>query len=163
MTQIVADPVCGKEVDKLRARAVGIFGGVTYYFCSAECKAQFKDPRREPREPQAAPEARPSQQPVSKSPVVSQKPAASQKAAQAPKSEPPPAEVSMTAEPEEDSKVAYAHSRRRRVDSQPSIKVDPSPSVEAEVQAIKGGGRAWLFVILLFAAAGVVLYFAFHR
>jgi YHS domain-containing protein len=43
------DPICGKEVDPLRARAVGIFGGVTYYFCSPECKAQFKDPRTKPR------------------------------------------------------------------------------------------------------------------
>jgi Cu+-exporting ATPase len=49
------DPICGKEVDTLRARAVGIFGGVTYYFCSAECKAQFKDPRKTPR-PEPAPE-----------------------------------------------------------------------------------------------------------
>src|SRR5581483_7167456 len=47
----VKDPVCGKEVDTLRARAVGIFGGVTYYFCSAECKAKYKDPRKVPREP----------------------------------------------------------------------------------------------------------------
>ena len=45
----VKDPVCGKEVDTLRARAVGIFGGVTYYFCSADCTAKFKDPRKEPR------------------------------------------------------------------------------------------------------------------
>ena len=50
---VVKDPVCGKEVDTLRARAVGIFGGVTYYFCSAECKSKFKDPRRVPREPTA--------------------------------------------------------------------------------------------------------------
>jgi YHS domain-containing protein len=49
----VKDPVCGKEVDTLRARAVGIFGGVTYYFCSAECKSKFKDPRKVPREPTA--------------------------------------------------------------------------------------------------------------
>ena len=35
------DPVCGKEVDALRARAVGIWGGRTYYFCSPEHKAEF--------------------------------------------------------------------------------------------------------------------------
>jgi YHS domain-containing protein len=45
---ITRDPVCGKEVDTLRARAVGIFGGVTYYFCSADCKGKFKDPRQTP-------------------------------------------------------------------------------------------------------------------
>jgi len=48
-SRIVKDPICGKDVDTLRARAVGIFGGVTYYFCSAECKAQYKDPRKTPR------------------------------------------------------------------------------------------------------------------
>ena len=42
----IKDPVCGRPVDPLRARAVGIYGGVTHYFCSAECKAQFADPRR---------------------------------------------------------------------------------------------------------------------
>src|SRR4029079_9237187 len=42
----IRDPVCGKTVDPLRARAVGIYGGVTHYFCSAECKARFNDPRK---------------------------------------------------------------------------------------------------------------------
>ncbi len=42
----IKDPVCGRRVDPLRARAVGIFGGVTHYFCSPECKAKFADPRR---------------------------------------------------------------------------------------------------------------------
>lgn len=45
-SRMVKDPICGKEVDTLRARAVGIFGGVTYYFCSAECKSKFRDPRQ---------------------------------------------------------------------------------------------------------------------
>jgi YHS domain-containing protein len=49
----IKDPVCGKPVDPLRARAVGIYGGVTHYFCSAECKARFVDPRRP--EPDAGP------------------------------------------------------------------------------------------------------------
>jgi YHS domain-containing protein len=48
-SRIVKDPICGKDVDTLRARAVGIFGGVTYYFCSAECKAKYQDPRHAPR------------------------------------------------------------------------------------------------------------------
>jgi YHS domain-containing protein len=42
---VIRDPVCGKGVDPLRARAVGIFGGVTCYFCSPECKAAYRDPR----------------------------------------------------------------------------------------------------------------------
>ena len=50
-SRIVKDPICGKDVDTLRARAVGIFGGVTYYFCSAECKAKYQDPRQHPRAP----------------------------------------------------------------------------------------------------------------
>jgi YHS domain-containing protein len=45
----VKDPICGKDVDTLRARAVGIYGGVTYYFCSQECKAKYVDPRKAPR------------------------------------------------------------------------------------------------------------------
>ncbi|HEX2570979.1 MAG TPA: YHS domain-containing protein [Polyangia bacterium] len=41
------DPVCGQEVDALRARAVSIYGGRTHYFCSAEHKAEFsRDPER---------------------------------------------------------------------------------------------------------------------
>ena len=35
------DPVCGQPVDPLRARAVGIWGARTYYFCSPEHKAEF--------------------------------------------------------------------------------------------------------------------------
>jgi YHS domain-containing protein len=50
-SRIVKDPICGKDVDTLRARAVGIFGGVTYYFCSADCKAKYQDPRQTPRPP----------------------------------------------------------------------------------------------------------------
>ena len=42
------DPVCGRPVDPLRARAVGIFGGTTYYFCSFDCKARYADPRGAP-------------------------------------------------------------------------------------------------------------------
>ena len=45
-SRMVKDPICGKDVDTLRARAVGIFGGVTYYFCSADCKAKYVDPRK---------------------------------------------------------------------------------------------------------------------
>ncbi len=51
----VKDPVCGKAVDPLRARAVGIFNGVTCYFCSQECKAQFGDPRHGPTAPNRGP------------------------------------------------------------------------------------------------------------
>src|SRR5205823_3272064 len=59
----VKDPICGKDVDTLRARAVGIFGGQTFYFCSQECKSQYVDPRKAPRPAPKAeapkPQARP--------------------------------------------------------------------------------------------------------
>ncbi len=38
------DPVCGMEVDEVRAKATGlttVIEGKTYYFCSTECKEQF--------------------------------------------------------------------------------------------------------------------------
>lgn len=38
------DPVCGMEVDEVRAKAMGmktVHEGKTYYFCSMECKEQF--------------------------------------------------------------------------------------------------------------------------
>jgi YHS domain-containing protein len=143
------DPVCGKEVDTLRARAVGIFGGVTYYFCSADCKAKFSDPRKSPRPPSGA-------APLGGVPVVAEK---------------------ARAEPEPESKgpaeesVKYARSKPKRPpEPEPeaeaeaeAVKRDPSPSVEAEVDAIKGGGKAWVVVLLLFVVAGVVLFYAFRK
>jgi RND family efflux transporter MFP subunit len=39
------DPVCGMEVDEVRAKAMGmttVHEGKTYYFCSMECKEQFE-------------------------------------------------------------------------------------------------------------------------
>jgi YHS domain-containing protein len=39
------DPICGAEVDTLRARAVAIVDGQTWYFCSAEHKKAFLDQR----------------------------------------------------------------------------------------------------------------------
>ena len=44
----IRDPVCGKAVNPLRARAVGIYAGVTRYFCSQACKSAFADPRSQP-------------------------------------------------------------------------------------------------------------------
>lgn len=54
--EAVKDPVCGRPVDPLRARAVGIFNGVTQYFCSQECKTQFGDPRLGPTAPNRGPD-----------------------------------------------------------------------------------------------------------
>lgn len=35
------DPVCGMTVDEKKATTV-VYGGKTYYFCSAGCKATFE-------------------------------------------------------------------------------------------------------------------------
>ncbi len=41
------DPVCGMEVDPLRAAASGSFQGRTFYFCSVGCAKRFdEDPKR---------------------------------------------------------------------------------------------------------------------
>jgi YHS domain-containing protein len=150
MNEIVLDPVCGKEVDPLRARAVGIFGGVTYYFCSAECKTRFRDPRKAPRESTRDIVTRPARK-TGETPIFeAPSPTESAQAQAADEAAPAP--------------VPYARSRPRRSEPDPSVKVDPSPSVQEEVEALKSGaGRAWLVVLALFALAGVVLFFAFHR
>jgi YHS domain-containing protein len=49
------DPVCGAEVDELRARAVAIVDGATHYFCSAAHKEQFL--REREKRPAPAPAA----------------------------------------------------------------------------------------------------------
>ncbi len=36
------DPVCGMNVDEAKAAATSVYGGKTYYFCSAACKATFE-------------------------------------------------------------------------------------------------------------------------
>jgi YHS domain-containing protein len=44
---IVADPVCGMQVNKAFAPAQTTYRGKTYYFCVAECRARFaEDPER---------------------------------------------------------------------------------------------------------------------
>ncbi|MDR7416419.1 MAG: YHS domain-containing protein [Armatimonadota bacterium] len=41
MAERVKDPVCGMEVDPVRAAGKSEYQGQTYYFCSAHCKATF--------------------------------------------------------------------------------------------------------------------------
>jgi YHS domain-containing protein len=39
------DPVCGMEIDELKAKGNSEYEGTTFYFCSASCKAAFdKEP-----------------------------------------------------------------------------------------------------------------------
>jgi YHS domain-containing protein len=69
------DPVCGKEVDALRARAVGIWGGRTFYFCCTAHKTEFaRDPARYLREDHVAPAAVAPLQPPVGEPTVQREP-----------------------------------------------------------------------------------------
>jgi YHS domain-containing protein len=156
-SHIVKDPVCGKDVDTLRARAVGIFGGVTYYFCSAECKAKFVDPRKEARpadQPAWDPKDRPERQ--RRSTMENWK------------------VLADAAEPSRgfagESGVRYAKTLKKRPEPEPEPKeqqepkkATTSPSIEEEVAVSRGSGRVWVVVFLLFAAAGAALFFAFKR
>ena len=36
------DPICGMEVDPVKARYTSSFGGKSYYFCSPGCKSTFE-------------------------------------------------------------------------------------------------------------------------
>jgi YHS domain-containing protein len=144
-SRTVSCPICGKQVDTLRARAVGIYAGVTQYFCSADCKSKYADPRKALRpsnnQPEPVKEAEPPVRPAA--PVVRDAP---HKAAKQAREE----ALTIEAEPEEQPK---------------KIKKDPSPSIEEDAEAWKGGGggKVWAVVLMLFAAAGVVLYFAFVK
>jgi YHS domain-containing protein len=178
----VRDPVCGKPVDPLRARAVGIFGGVTYYFCSAECKAKYKDPRNPPRpagapvipasiRAQAAEEAKRAETvaktgappPAAPPPAATEKPAAPPPAASpdrtldawvasAPKTE----ELRVEASAELDLR-----DRDHAGDAAADVPAPPSPSVVAELKAARPSPkRTWVIVSLLFAVAAAVLFFS---
>jgi YHS domain-containing protein len=152
-SRIVKDPICGKDVDTLRARAVGIFGGVTYYFCSADCKAQFKDPR------QASPATPPADVGERRKPEKAEKPVS-------------PKAVAAQAEEEP---IRYAHSRMRRITgevSTPVVQIDLSPHKKPEPQtadeepvAPPRSGRGWavLIVFMLIIAGGVIFYSLKYR
>jgi YHS domain-containing protein len=143
-SRMVKDPICGKDVDTLRARAVGIFGGVTYYFCSAECKAKYVDPR------DGAPAPAPKRETGERRRV-----------------EP---ETSTEAPP-----VQYARSRIRRVTGEvgtPVVQIDLSPNKKPAVEKVdeepleparSSRGWAWLAIVMLVLAGGVVFYMLKHR
>lgn len=153
-SRIAKDPICGKDVDTLRARAVGIFGGVTYYFCSQECKAKFVDPRK-----QGTGDRRPE----------TGSGAERRRAAEA---EP----VATEAPP-----VQYAHSRVRRVTGDvgtPVVQIDLSPHKKAAKPAEatgdasgdemleparSGRGWAWIAIVMLIIAGGVIFFTLKHR
>jgi YHS domain-containing protein len=163
-SRIVKDPICGKDVDTLRARAVGIFGGVTHYFCSQECKAKYVDPRKTERQPSA----------VSHQPSASEPKKPEPKKPEAKKPEPKTAE----AEGEGDEPVRYARSRMRRVTGEvasPVVQIDLSPnkkpsaaptSAEADEPlepARSSRGWAWIAIVMLILAGGVIFFTLKHR
>jgi YHS domain-containing protein len=156
-SRMVKDPICGKAVDTLRARAVGIFGGVTYYFCSAECKAKFVDPRQAARELDVAEKKQPEKKQLDKK-------AADKK---------PPDKKQLT---EEGEPVRYARSRIRRITgevSTPVVQIDLSPNKkpaesdaavdEALEPARSSRGWAWIAIVMLIIAGGVIFYTLNHR
>ena len=162
-SRMVKDPICGKEVDTLRARAVGIFGGVTYYFCSAACKEQYVDPRKSPREASTGAEPK--------------RPDPTEKAKRG-KGDITASELLAATE---DEPVRYAHSRMRRITGDvgtPVVQIDLSPNRPASVEkkAVEAsepepaaeparGGRAWVVVVIvmLILAGGVVFFTLTHR
>ncbi|MDB4967764.1 MAG: hypothetical protein JWN44_3453 [Myxococcales bacterium] len=155
-SRMVKDPICGKDVDTLRARAVGIFGGVTYYFCSADCKSKFNDPR---------------QSGGSAPPMLERR-----------RSEPthPPAGA---ADDSSGSSVRYAHSRIRRITGEvgtPMVQIDLSPNSakrkpaesepstsaveEGDAEAAPRSSRTWIVVVVvMLIIASAVVFFTLKR
>lgn len=155
---MVQDPICGKQVDTLRARAVGIFGGVTYYFCSAECKSKFKDPRQGNGPPPLVERRKP--EPARAEPLVREE---RKQDLSAPRGEEP---------------VRYARSRIRRITGEvgtPVVQIDLNPDgKKSTVQSSKEldvvpdyppkGSSMWVtVVIVMLLIAGGVLYFTMFK
>ncbi len=138
----VKDPICGKDVDTLRARAVGIFGGVTYYFCSQECKSKFVDPRKTPRH-----YSTPPSQPGAQTPTGTQTGTAAQASAR------------PRTDPSLDLPPMAQHSSD---DDEPLPDLTPaqprplsSPSVMADVRDLKKSSRRWTIIIVVLVALAV--------
>ena len=165
-SRMVKDPICGKDVDTLRARAVGIFGGVTYYFCSQECKSKFKDPRGTVGGEPPVPDRR-------KVTAAEKKAAVAEKAKMLDK-------LQAAAENESEEPVRYARSRLRRITGgqiAPVVQIDLSPSKENPaatgeqpapdqsdpndpLDSPARSSRAWALVaiVMLIIAGGVILF-----
>jgi len=156
-SRIVKYPICGKDVDTLRARAVAIFGGVTYYFCSFDCKSKFKDPRQ-----------------VAPSQAVPPKETGERRGRDPAALPPPPA----SAKTEQGEQIRYAHSRMRRITGEVSTPVvqidlsgnkpsatlkDPASSgvrepAELDTPARNARGWVWIAIVMLIIAGGVIAF-----
>jgi YHS domain-containing protein len=159
----VKDPICGKDVDTLRARAVGIYGGVTYYFCSKECKEKYVDPRKAPREAASTPAvAKPAPAPK----LVAKAPPARKDPTPAPKKDPTPApkkDPTPAKKEREDSSLDMLPLKMEAAggdDDEPLPDLTPdkphrtpsSPSVIAEIGEMKKESRRWAVIIVILAA-----------
>jgi YHS domain-containing protein len=171
----VKDPICGKDVDTLRARAVGIFGGQTFYFCSQDCKSKYVDPRKGPRPEVKKPEPAPQLQlkkPELKKPPEAKKPAEPKteakpepKKPEAKKADPPPEPKPARKDPSfEELPPMVSEPAGGDLDLPDLTPVKPvrnhSPSVMAELGDLKKESRRWAVIIVILAAlvlAAVVL------
>jgi YHS domain-containing protein len=183
-SRIVKDPICGKDVDTLRARAVGIFGGVTYYFCSAECKAKYQDPRQQPRAP-VEPAAPAKVLVATDSPKrKAEKAAAAAKNAERPRAEKSDASIKLAksdksgrfakVEPAAVAKADPATPARIDAKTEPSgrvieVEAEPSSHFEQaeELTPIPTTRRRFpllaLLLLALLVAGGVVLFTLKHK
>ncbi len=151
----VLDPVCGKPVDPLRARAVGIYAGVTRYFCSQACKAKFADPRVENgaapngvarRWTEQGTEQGTEQQPMPTMPSTNS------------------SEWFVKGEVAAKIPVPRSPDRFSDLEQHAAIPIElaPTPSILIEVQASKRGAMPWLWLALA-VIGGIVLAFVGFR
>src|SRR5207248_1939812 len=151
--------ICGKQVDTLRARAVGIFGGVTYYFCSAECKSKFKDPRQASGPPPLVERRKP--EPARDEPLERE-------------------ERKPDLSGSRGEEVRYARSRIRRITGEvgtPVVQIDlrpdgkkPPEQSSKDLETIsdyppKSSSGVWvtLVIVMLLLAGGVVYFTMFKK
>lgn len=149
----VKDPICGKDVDTLRARAVGIYGGVTYYFCSQECKAKYVDPRKTPRGPEPT---KPMPLPNVK-PAAMKEPTPTRKDPTPSRKDPTPPPRPERRDPSLEELPPMAETSGGDDDALPDLtpakpRAVHSPSVIAEVRELKKSNRVWVVIIVILAA-----------
>jgi YHS domain-containing protein len=183
-SRIVKDPICGKDVDTLRARAVGIFGGVTYYFCSADCKAKYQDPRQQPRAPvEPASTAGPAKvlvatdSPKRKAEKAAEKARAekadpsikvakSDKSGRFAKVDPAPAVAKVDAKPDarvEKVDAKEASGRVIEVDAEPSSHFEQAEELTPIPTSRRRFPLVALLLLALLVAGGVVLFTLKHK
>jgi YHS domain-containing protein len=147
------DPVCGQDVDSLRARAVGIWGGRTYYFCSPEHKAEFA------RNPAAFGEQG-AREPTVTQPVRARASARETRAADEPLATVAPFTADLTARPAPSRAASPAASIG---DAQP-LEPDAAPYVDGGDLVEDGRPKApWKLMVVVALVAMVLVVVMFAR